>query len=75
MFKNREFRTRVVKVEPEDQAKKEERTTRNILLAHKLVKDDVKYIAILIGLGYFGKKLCDSASTIAVIAADQQLRP
>lgn len=70
MFKNYAIRPQFVRTNPKTTASdKEPRTPMTPIELNALVNVNVKNAAILIGAGYGLKKVLDTASEIALIAA------
>lgn len=75
MFNKRELRVQVAKIPPKvDEAEKAQRRSDEILLIHSIIKDDVKKLAILAGVGYTLKRTFDLGTKIAVIAAKSNIK-
>jgi len=74
MFKNRELRVQVAKTAKSDQPVEKIDRTEEILMIHNIVKDDIKKIALIAGVGYSLKRVFDLGSEIAVIAAKANIK-
>ena len=78
MFQKRSIVMKVVKTPksaaPTDPCVPTRRSPAEIEANIKLAEETVKKVAILVGLGYAGKRLVDVSSEIALIAANTKIK-
>lgn len=74
MFKNRALQVRMVKSNPQDSTDATVVTNLDPEQINKIAKEQVKNVAIAVGVVVAGSKLMNTVSEIAIIAAKAKIK-